>query len=179
MNLEPKGADKSFLVTNKGLVDLDLVAEPFPLRPTHRSAKLLEHGPGSLVAANPKLALQLKRGQAGRVCRHEVRRPEPVPQRHPRPVEHRPGCHRGLVPTRLALPEKTPPQVERFGMPAARTPVALRPARLGKVGATGFLVNELGLKVPHASRKDRPPHGHSTLHIRVFGVKRISRTDCY
>ena len=80
------------LATNQCLVHLygPLRSNTVLIRANHAHAQFVQHLERGLIATEPKLALQLQRRHARRLCRHEVRRPEPHLQRRAGRVHHRP-----------------------------------------------------------------------------------------
>jgi hypothetical protein len=135
----------------------------------------VEESPGRLVAVDPQLPLELESRQARRVGGHQVRRPEPERQGHPRPVKHGPRRNRCLVPARLALPQPAPREFERLGRVAPATAIAIRPPACREVGSAGSLVLEPCLELLERLGEVRAPHA-CTLPIGLFGVNPIGRS---
>ena len=97
-------ASKPFLVTDIGLIHFYSFPKGLPLGSEHRTAQLLEHGPGGFVSPDSELTLKLKCRQPWCVGRHQVGGPEPLSQRKSGSVEDRSRGHRGVASTCLAPP---------------------------------------------------------------------------
>ena len=110
---------------------------PWPAAASGAAARL------TFVASDAQLRLELERGDAVGVRRHEVGRKEPRPQRKVGAVHNRSGRHRRLPPAVRALPAAALP----FQLPAPRPAAggareALAPAQLRKVPGAGAVVRE-------------------------------------
>src|SRR5712691_3383748 len=149
---------KSFLVTDKGLIDFNFVPQRLSLGPAHGPAQLMEHRPGRFVAPDPQLTLQLKRREARRMSRHQVGGPEPLRQWDPGSMQDGSCRHRGVPPARLAPPQQTPRQFERFSLLAPRTTKSVRPSRLSQVCAARLLVDEAPLELAQGPGEVWPRH---------------------
>ena len=149
---------KSFLIADVRLIHFHLAAQRLSPGPEHGSAQFLEHRPGRFVAADPELTLKLERRHPRRVRGDQVRRPEPLPQPSARTVQHRAGCHRGLIAARLALPEMAVRQIERVRVPAPWASVSIGPAGSREVGTTRRRGGKPGLELGQRSGEGRPRH---------------------
>lgn len=149
---------RSFLIADVRLIHFHLAAQRLSPGPEHCPAQFLEHRPGRFVAVDAELTLKLERRHPRRVRGDQVGRPEPLPQRRACTVQHRAGCHRGLMAARLALPEMAVRQLERVRVPAPGASVPVRPAGSGEVGTTRRLVGKPGLKLGQRCGEGRPRH---------------------
>ena len=154
-------AFEAFLVAaEEELVDLDLALQQLALGRDHRPAQLLQHQPRGLIARQPELALELLGRDPRMVRGDQVGRPEPRPQRRARPVHHRPGRHRRLLPAVPCTPQMPAPasRRRRGADPHAGTHEPLRPARREQVLAARLLGREALLELQDAQRVRRPRH---------------------
>ncbi len=149
---------KSFLVADVRLIGFHLVPQGLSLGSEHGAAQFVEHRPRRFVPADAELTLQLKRGHPRRVRGHQVRRPEPLPERRARPVQHRAARHRCLMATPLALPETATRKFERLLVPTARASVPVGPPAPRQVGSTGWLVGKPRLELGQRFGKGGPSH---------------------
>jgi hypothetical protein len=78
------------------------------------------------------------------------------------------------MPTGLALPESSSRKLERLGVPASNTAIALGPPARRQVGPTSGLVSETPLELLQGLGEIGPTHAR-TLPVVVFGVNPIGR----
>ncbi len=140
------------------LVDLDLAMEQLTNRVHHRSAQLVEHHPGCLIAPQPELALQEQGREAALVRGDQVCRPEPRRQRLLGVVQDRARSHRDLVAAGHALPPPTRHQGERPTIAAAGAVKAVRPSAGCEVPLAGVVFRELALELTESAGERRAWH---------------------
>ena len=80
-----------------GFVDLDQPRQRIAVWIDHRPAQFGGQHPGRAIGPESELLLQLKGGDAVRMGRHQIGRPEPDRQIELAAVEDRPRGHRGLA----------------------------------------------------------------------------------
>ena len=145
-----------------GLVDLDLLVQQLSARTHHGPPELMKHRPSGLVPPNPKLTLELERGQTRWVGRYQVGCPEPLGQGRAAAVQDGASGHRRVVSTFGTPPQRPGRQLKRLPNPAPRASEAVRPTRGGKVSAAGALASELRLELPQRLGEVRPGHAVNT-----------------
>lgn len=163
------------LAADEGLIQLDrpLCANAIPVWAHHCGTQLVQHLERRLVTGQSKLALELQRGPAWRLRRHQIRRPEPDLQWCAGRVHD--GPRREI---RVALAVAAPQDrrlalkpVRRALRAAAEASKAIRPTDLLQIGDTGLLIGKHPLKVQQACRQTLR-HAR-TLPAGVLGVNRI------
>lgn len=149
--------------THKRLIDFDrmLGSDRVALRPHHTGTQLVEHLKRRLVARQSKLTLKLERGLAGRLCRHEVRTPEPYRQRRVAVL------HDGVCPERHVGLTGTASQDDRCTLgepvgvaviPALRAGKSLRPSQVLKVLCASRFIRKYLLKLGKRRRETTRVH---------------------
>src|SRR5919201_4633134 len=143
---------------DEALVDLDLAPKRGSLGGDHRSAQLLEHEPGGLVATQPGLALKLLGRDPGRVGGDQVGGPEPEAKRGAGAMHDRSRGHRRLMVAASALPEVA--ALEHPGPLAAAggAAVAVWPARGRQVLEARRVFREALLELHDRAREVWPAH---------------------
>jgi hypothetical protein len=141
-------------------VDLHQPDQPGSGAVAKRRTQLVEHRPGCLVAADPRIALELKGGDAFLVSRDEEDGPEPGEQGRARAMEYGPGRHRALIATARALLEAAGRDPRARPAATAGADEAVRPTRFSKGPPAGFLIREGHLKL---LKRHRKPHDRVLL----------------
>ncbi len=125
------------------LVDLDNALKRVAVRVNHRLAESVKQEPSALVRTDAELRLKLKRRDAVRVRRDQMRREKPSAKRKVRGVHDGSGRYRNLFMALGALPmvrlRFQPPALFTFAM---RTAKAVRPTLLGEVFGAGGIVRK-------------------------------------
>ena len=173
-------------------VHLDMLAgvtsDPVPVRPHHGRAKLVEDPEGGLVAREPKLALKLHGGHAGRLAGDQIGRPEPNAQRRMAALHDGP-CRQSRLAAAFATGKDARPRgdAEWFAdfsamgqgnhRPSGPFPDSGRtPRRPGKVAGTRGGMSETpvlrGRARPSLQRLPRLTRDHY-LHLAAVCVNRI------
>src|ERR671937_203659 len=136
----------------------DLAPKRGSLGGDHRSAQLLEHEPGGLVATQPGLALKLLGRDPGRVGGDQVGGPEPEAKRGAGAMHDRSRGHRRLMVAASALPEVA--ALEHPGPLAAAggAAVAVWPARGRQVLEARRVFREALLELHDRAREVWPAH---------------------
>src|SRR5208282_4420788 len=110
---------------------------------------------GGLVAREPKLALKLHGGHAGRLAGDEVSSPEPYAQRRVAALHDGPGRQSRLAAAFAAGQDARPRgDAERFAdFPAMGAGETLGPSGLFKIAGTGRVVRKEPLELGERFRK--------------------------
>ena len=131
----------------RGLIDFDQVLKQAAIGGDHGTAQLVQQEPGTLVAAEPELSLELQGGDAVRVAGHDVGGREPCLQGQVAAVHDRACAHRGLLPAGRTFPAR--PATLQFPAPvmaAGGADEAVGPTHGGEVAGTGGLVGKARLE---------------------------------
>jgi len=157
------------------LVNFDMLtgptADPVPVGPHHGRAELVENAKGGLVSREPKLALELHGGHAGRLAGDEVSGPEPYAQRRMAALHDGPGRQSRLAAAFATGQDAwTRGDAERFAdLPAMGAGKTLSPSGLFKIAGAGNVIREKPLEFGERFRKRERRavenvHGHSSPH---------------
>ena len=131
----------------RGLIDFDQVLKQAAIGGDHGTAQLVQQEPGTLVAAEPELGLELQGGDAVRVAGHDVDRHEPCLQRQVAAMHDRACAHRGLLAAGCAFPARSATlQFPASVMAAGGADEAVGPAHGGEMAGTGGLVGKARLE---------------------------------
>ena len=163
------------LAADERLVQFDrpLGADAVLVRAYHPSAQLVQHLECRLVAAQPKLPLELQRRQARRLRRHEVRSPEPDLQWRAGRVHNSPRREVGVALAVAAAQDRRPVleavcRAHRAAQGACET---IRPTDSFEIGHARPLVGKHPLEIKQG-RREAIRHSQA-LPIGFLGVNRI------
>ena len=151
----------------RGLIDLDQVLKQTAIGVDHGAAQLVQQQPGTLVAAEPELRLELKSRDAVRVAGHDVNRREPGLQRQMTAVHDRACGDRGLLAAGRTFPARPATlQFPAFVMAATGADEAIGPSLGREVAGAGGLIGKARLEAGAGQGAVMfPAAGHAgTLH---------------
>ncbi len=132
-----------------------LTADPVLVGTHHGRAELVEDAKGGFIAREPKLALKLRGGDAGRLAGDQIGRPEPHAQRRVAALHDGPGCQSRLA-AAFAAGQHAGPRgdAERFaGFPAMRADETFGPSGLLEIARAGRVIREKPLEFAEGFRK--------------------------
>ena len=128
----------------RGLIDFDQVLKQAAIGGDHGTAQLVQQEPGTLVAAEPELSLELQGGDAVRVAGHDVGGHEPCLQGQVAAMHDCACAHRGFLAAGCTFPAR--PATLQFPAPAMAAggaDEAVGPTHGGEMAGTGGLVARL------------------------------------
>ena len=135
------------VATHAGLVDFTTPTETIPPRSGHGTARLVEPGPGRLVAARAEEAPEAQDAPTEFLIRHEPHGPKPQSQRLARALE---DCSRNRrrLPLACHAPKSTPGRCPGCLPVAGRAQKAIRPSRASQQVGSGRLGREELFELP-------------------------------
>src|SRR5271166_5557766 len=132
-----------FRTADIDLVDFDSSGKAIPTRPDHRSAQLVEPGPGCLIASQAEYPLQAQGAHTVLLAGHEPHCEEPRPQRFTRVLKYRAGSQR-----RASITDPAPQQSVRHNprfpdLLAMRADKAIWPSQAANIVPACCIITEL------------------------------------
>ena len=162
-------AQARLLAADVGLVDFHRPGQPDPARPYQHRPQPVQHRPRRLVRADLQRALHAQRGDAVLAASEHPADGKPDSQRRARPVEDRPGRHRGTS-VAAGAPEPAITHPPAAGMAAALADEPARPAQPLQVVQAVRIGTEPRLEL---ARRPRVMHA-PTRTIHTVSLRRLN-----